>query len=79
MSVSLLIADDHPVVRRGVHSILEAEPGWEVVAEAYNGEDAIRLAMSHQIDAVVLDVSMPGMTGLTAASTSASGVLSSRS
>ena len=64
---TILIVDDHEVVRRGVRSILGARPEWEVIAEAANGRDAIEAAKTHRPDVVILDISMPVMNGLEAA------------
>ena len=63
----ILLADDHTLVRRGVRLILDAEPGLQVVAEASDGAEAVRLARSSAVDLAVLDVAMPRMTGLQAA------------
>jgi DNA-binding NarL/FixJ family response regulator len=60
----VLVADDHAVVRTGLRHILEAMPGVTVVAEAADAESALRLAREHVPDVVVLDVSMPGPSGL---------------
>lgn len=62
----ILIADDHEVVRRGLRNILESEPGWEVIAEAANGREAVRKTQDLKPDVVVIDLSMPEMNGLTA-------------
>lgn len=67
MKVSILIADDYPLVRRGVRSLLEAQPGWQVVGEAGNGHEVVRLARELRPDIVILDVSMPELNGLDAA------------
>lgn len=64
--VRILIADDHEVVRRGVRSLLEARPGWEVCGEVGDGRSAIEHAASLQPDVVVLDAFMPGIDGLAA-------------
>ncbi|HZD00023.1 MAG TPA: response regulator transcription factor [Actinomycetes bacterium] len=63
----VLVADDHAVVRRGLALLLEREPDFEVVAEAADGAEAVAKAMSEEIDLVILDVSMPRMSGLQAA------------
>lgn len=63
----ILLADDHALVRRGVRMILDAEPDLTVVAEAGDGAEAVRLARDSDIDLAVLDVSMPLLTGLQAA------------
>ena len=62
----VLIADDQALVRAGFRMILEAQPGIEVVAEAPDGEAAIRLARRHRPDVVLMDVRMPGLDGLEA-------------
>jgi DNA-binding NarL/FixJ family response regulator len=67
MKISILIADDYPVVRRGLRTLLESEPGWEVVAEASNGGDAVTYAEQLRPDVVILDVSMPVLDGVDAA------------
>ena len=63
----ILIADDHELIRRGVRSLLEAEPGWKVVGEASDGQDAIEKAKETRPDIVVLDIAMPRLSGLEAA------------
>jgi DNA-binding NarL/FixJ family response regulator len=55
----ILIADDHDVVRAGLRRVLEAQPGWEVVAEATDGKDAVTKAVSTKPDVAVLDFSAP--------------------
>lgn len=67
MTVRILLADDHTLVRSGVRRILDAEPDLEVVAEAADGADAVELVGALHLDLAVLDVSMPRMTGLQAA------------
>lgn len=64
--LSILIADDHEVFRRGVHGVLEEQPGWQVVGEASNGRQALEMARALQPDIVVLDISMPELNGLEA-------------
>jgi DNA-binding NarL/FixJ family response regulator len=59
-----VIADDHAVVRQGIRIVLEEIPGLEVVAEAADGDAALKLTQQHEPDVVVLDVTMPGKTGL---------------
>jgi len=63
----ILLADDHALVRRGVRLILEQEPDLTVVAEAGDGEEAVRLLRETPVDLVVLDIAMPRTTGLQAA------------
>jgi DNA-binding NarL/FixJ family response regulator len=65
--VRVLLADDHAVVREGVRGLLERN-GHQVVAEAADGLEAVRLARSTSCDVAVLDVGMPGLNGLDAAS-----------
>ncbi len=62
----LLIADDHGVVRGGLRLLLDRQPDMEVVAEACDGVEAVRIALRVRPDICVLDVSMPRMTGLQA-------------
>jgi DNA-binding NarL/FixJ family response regulator len=64
----ILLADDHAVVRRGLRFVLEAEPDLEVVAEAGDGAEAVEKGLERELDLAVLDVSMPRMTGIQAAS-----------
>jgi DNA-binding NarL/FixJ family response regulator len=68
MPVRILIVDDHEVVRQGVRSILLARPQWEICGEASDGHEAVRLAANLQPDAIIMDVTMPVMGGLAAAS-----------
>lgn len=62
----VLVADDNPVVRAGLTALLGDHPDIEVVAQAVDGEEALRLAGAHHPDVVLLDVRMPGTDGLTA-------------
>jgi DNA-binding NarL/FixJ family response regulator len=62
-----LLADDHEVVRRGLQTLLEAQPGWKVVGEAATGREAAEKAKLLTPDVVVLDIGMPEMNGLEAA------------
>ncbi|MGA7852220.1 MAG: response regulator [Candidatus Acidiferrales bacterium] len=63
----ILIADDHAEARRGARALLEAHPGWEVCGEACDGMEAIEKAAALKPDLVILDLSMPKMSGLDAA------------
>lgn len=62
--IRVLVADDHAIVRTGIRHVLESEPGFVVVAEASTGAEALALAASHHPDVVVLDISLPGDSGL---------------
>lgn len=66
-AIRVLVADDHALVREGIRYVLDAEPGIDVVAEARNGAEAVELALLHNPDVVVLDITMPEETGLSAA------------
>lgn len=65
-SFRILIADDHEVVRHGVRSLLEAHPGWQVIAEASDGRDAVEKVSQLHPDVVILDIGMPNLNGLEA-------------
>ncbi|EGA68962.1 response regulator [Vibrio sinaloensis DSM 21326] len=60
----VLLVDDHPLMRRGIHQLLSFEDEFEVVAEASNGADAVAKAHEHKPDLVLLDLNMKGMSGL---------------
>jgi DNA-binding NarL/FixJ family response regulator len=64
--VRILIVDDHDVMRGGLRSLLESRPGWQVCGEAANSTEAIEQAKILHPDVVVLDISMPGFSGLEA-------------
>ncbi|MGW3819080.1 response regulator [Streptomyces sp. NPDC005046] len=64
--IRVLIADDHPVVRRGMSALLASLDGVEVVAEAANGEEALREAQLSRPDVVVMDIQMPVLDGVEA-------------
>jgi len=63
-SIRVLVADDHSVVRQGIRHVLEGAPEFEIVAEAATGDEVERLVASSQPDVAVLDVSMPGKSGI---------------
>ena len=63
----ILVADDHSIVRSGLKKVLDAQPDLEVVAEAGDGVEAVKKAMSEDIHIAILDVSMPKATGIQAA------------
>jgi DNA-binding NarL/FixJ family response regulator len=60
----VLLADDHGIVRRGLKSLLETEPGLTVVAEAADGLEALHLCEEHQPDTLILDIAMPKLNGI---------------
>lgn len=62
----ILIADDHEIFRKGLRSLLESSPGWEVCGEAANGVEAVEGARKLVPDVIVMDISMPYLNGLDA-------------
>jgi DNA-binding NarL/FixJ family response regulator len=66
-AIRILIADDHPTIRQMVKHILTAQPGFEVVGEARDGQHAVTLAESLKPDVIVINVTMPKMSGFEAA------------
>ena len=64
--IRLLIADDHPVVRDGLSAMFARDPGFEVLGEACDGAEAVKLAQALKPDVILMDLRMPGMDGLTA-------------
>jgi NarL family two-component system response regulator YdfI len=64
--IRILIADDHLIIREGLRLILETEDGFELVGEASDGAEALRLTAEVQPDVILMDLRMPGMDGLTA-------------
>jgi DNA-binding NarL/FixJ family response regulator len=67
LTTNILVADDHPIVLRGLRMVLDAQPDLAVVAEATDGDQAVELAVSDEIHLAILDISMPRKTGLQAA------------
>jgi len=65
-TIRLLIADDHLIVRQGLRLILETEEGFDLVGEASDGAEAVKLAGELNPDVILMDLRMPGMDGLTA-------------
>ena len=64
--VRIMIADDHAIVRRGLRSLLESQPGWEIYAEASNGREAVEKAHQFKPDVAIIDIGMPELNGLDA-------------
>ena len=64
--ITVLLADDHALVRRGFRRLLEDDPALEVVGEASNGEDAVAQVVALRPRVVVMDSAMPGMSGIAA-------------
>jgi DNA-binding NarL/FixJ family response regulator len=64
--IRILLADDHTLVRQGLRKLLEERADWEVVAEAGDGREAVRLAEQHKPDVAILDVAMPLLNGIEA-------------
>ena len=69
MEARIVIVDDHEIVREGVRGLMgKSRPEWEICGEATNGKDAIELCETLKPDVMILDITMPGMSGLEAAS-----------
>jgi two-component system response regulator NreC len=66
MTGRILIVDDHEVVRQGIRTILKARPQWEIVGEAMNGRDAVEKAQKLDPDVILMDITMPEMSGIEA-------------
>jgi DNA-binding NarL/FixJ family response regulator len=64
MALRILLADDHTLVRHGLRKMLEERPDWQVVAEAGDGREAVRLAEEHTPDVAIIDVAMPFLNGV---------------
>jgi DNA-binding NarL/FixJ family response regulator len=62
----VMLADDHAVVRRGLRTLIEGVPGWEVCAEAADGNETVTLAEQARPDILIMDLSMPGLGGVDA-------------
>ncbi len=64
MPIKILIADDHSMVRKGIRALLEDEKGFEIVGEVVDGRELIEFLPMLEVDVVLLDITMPGMTGV---------------
>ncbi len=65
--IRIMLADDHKLIRQGMHSLLDAQPGFEVVGEASDGQEALKVIETLEPDIAILDVMMPNMNGIEAA------------
>jgi DNA-binding NarL/FixJ family response regulator len=65
-NLRILLGDDHTIVRQGLRKIVEAQPGWEVVAEASDGREAVRLCLELTPNIAILDIGMPVLNGIEA-------------
>ena len=65
-SISILLADDHTIVRKGLRSLIDSSQQFEVICEADNGHDAIGMVKQNNPDIVLMDISMPRLNGLEA-------------
>jgi DNA-binding NarL/FixJ family response regulator len=63
-TLTVLIVDDHPLFRKGIRTLLESMPDIEVIGEAISGKEAVEMATTHQPDVVLMDLQMPGGSGL---------------
>jgi len=64
--IRILVADDHTLLRQGLRKILQEQPGWQVIAEAGDGREAVRQAIALRPDVAVLDIRMPLLNGIEA-------------
>jgi DNA-binding NarL/FixJ family response regulator len=67
VTVRLVLADDHEIMRLGLRALLEGQPGWQVVGEAADGEEAVDMVLTLKPDVALLDIAMPKINGLDAA------------
>ncbi|TAH49118.1 MAG: response regulator transcription factor [Chloroflexota bacterium] len=64
--IRIVIADDHPIVRRGLRTVIKTQPDMELLGEATNGAEAVALVKTHQPDIVIMDLQMPVQDGMSA-------------
>ena len=64
MSVRILLADDHAILRQGLRALIVGQAGFELIAEAADGHSAVRAAEARQPDVAVIDLSMPTLNGI---------------
>lgn len=64
--ITVVLVDDHQIVRQGVRALLETQPDVQIVGEAASGEEGVRLAAEHAPDVILMDLVMPGMNGVEA-------------
>ncbi len=67
-NIQIVIADDHPIMRKGLRTLIESEPGFHVIGEASDGEEAVRLASDLRPDVILMDLVMPHKDGIAAIS-----------
>ncbi len=67
MAITVVLADDHVIVRNGIKALLESEEDIEVIGEASDGKEAVRVASNSGPDVIIMDIRMPGMNGIEAA------------
>ena len=66
MAINVILADDHKIIRDGLRTLIESQPGMQVIAEAENGRETIKLAKDLQPNVVIMDISMPDLNGIDA-------------
>lgn len=66
MTMKIILADDHRIIREGLRALLDKEPDMEVVAEAEDGRTTVRLSREYRPDVVIMDITMPGLNGIEA-------------
>src|SRR3954469_7650522 len=64
--ITVVLAEDHMIVRQGLCAVLHADGGFQIVAEARNGREAVAMALELKPDVIVMDIAMPGLNGLEA-------------